>query len=177
MRTRLLLALVPFALAACDSSSSPLPAEAAADPGPEFRSETVQIPLNEDFSFVTPNPCNGEDVAVTGHVTGHVHLGSEAVDFEQGLIVHTSFHLLATGTGTGLSTGAKYVYRDNIEEHFDSPNGPAPHASQGSEQTFRMISQGSEPNFRLTVQFHLNILPPDARFEVRVDREREECVG
>jgi hypothetical protein len=40
-----------------------------------------------------------------------------------------------------------------------------------------MISQGSEPNFRLTVGFHLVILPPDARFEVRVDRVREECRG
>ena len=108
---------------------------------------------------------------------GHVHLGSEAEEFDQGLIVHTSFHLLATGTGTGLTSGATYLYRDNIEESFESPNGPAPHASQGTQHTFRMISQGPEPDFRLTVKFHLNILPPDARFEVRFERESEECTG
>jgi hypothetical protein len=177
MRTRLLLAaLLPLAVAACDSPPS-APAEAPSGLGPDFRSETVQVPLDENFSFVTPNPCNGEDVLVAGHVTGHIHFGSEAQDFENGVIVHTSFHLLATGTGTGLSTGATYLYHDNIEEHFESPNGPAPHASVGSQHTFRMISQGPEPDFRLTVQLHLNILPPDARFEVRVDREGEECAG
>lgn len=176
MRAYLLSALLPLALAACDDPAR-LPLESPADVGPSFRTVTDHFPLDESFSFVTPNPCNGEDVEVSGHVKGQVNLASEAEDFEQGQIVHIEFHLLASGTGTGLASGARYLYRDVINQGFNSPNVSAPHASTDFEQTFRMISQGGEPNFRLTVGFHAVYLPPDAAFTVRVDRVREECRG
>ena len=174
MRARVLLAVLPLALASCDGRND-LPLESAATP--DFRHETLQIPLDESFSFVTPNPCNGEDVLVTGHVKGHIQLNGPSEEAEQGLFVHSGFQLLASGTGTGLSTGAKYVYRDHIHDRFNSPSGPAPHGSVGTAQTFVMISQGSEPNFRLTMGFSGVFLPPDARFEMRTERLREECIG
>ena len=175
MRTRVLLAVLSLALTSCEGSDN-LPLETAAD-RPELRSVSLRVPLDETFSFVTSNPCNGEDVLVTGHVKGHLHLAGPAEEAEEGLFVHSAFQLLASGTGVGLSTGAKYLYRDHIHDSFNSPSGPATHGSVGTTQTFRMISQGNEPNFRLKIGFRAVFLPPDARFELRTERMGEECTG
>jgi hypothetical protein len=176
MRPSMLLVLVSAVLLACDQAAT-APTDYPSNLSPSFRATTEHIPLEETFSFVTPNPCNGEDVAVTGRVTGLVNLTSDSVGFEQGQILHTEFHLLASGTGVGLTTGATYLYRDVMNQSFNSPSGAAPHASTDFEQTFRMISQGGEPNYRLVVGFHAVYLPPDAALSVRVDRVREVCQG
>lgn len=176
MRASLAYGLPLALLAACDKPTEP-PLAPTPDARPSFQTVTEHFPLTESFSFVTPNPCNGEDVEVSGQVTGQVNLASEADAFEQGAIVHTEFHLLASGTGTGLTSGATYLYRDVIHQGFNSPSLLAPHGTTDFEQSFRMISQGGEPNFRLIVGFHAVYLPPDAAFTVKVDRVSEECRG
>jgi hypothetical protein len=176
MRASLAYCLPLALLAACDKPTEP-PLEPAPGVRPSFRTVTEHFPLAESFSFVTPNPCNGEDVQVSGQVKGQVNLAGEADAFEQGEIVHTEFHLLASGRGTGLTSGATYLYQDVINQGFNSPNVLAPHATTDFEQSFRMVSQGGEPNFWLTVGFHAVYLPPDAAFTVKVDRVSEECRG
>jgi hypothetical protein len=95
MRVPLAYCLPLALLAACEKPTEP-PLEPASNARPSFRTVTDHFPLAETFSFVTPNPCNGEDVQVSGQVTGQVNLASEAGAFEQGEIVHTEFHLLAS---------------------------------------------------------------------------------
>ena len=84
-----------------------------------------------------------EDVSVTGnyHFVFIPDKVTSSGRFSGGL------HLDAQGTGVGLSSGAKYLWRDNWTEHlnYDITTGVAGH--QTYRHNLRIIGTGGAPSF------------------------------
>jgi hypothetical protein len=106
------------------------------------------------------NPCNGEFVATQAEQLMVFHVTHDA---DGGLHVHVTTNI--QGTGTGLTTGAKYQLSAVATANFNS-NGAT---EQNLWQDFVFNGQGSVPNFLVQEEEHFTI---NANGDVTVDHEQ-----
>jgi hypothetical protein len=142
------------------------PPAAAAAPAETFTS-SVTVPTE----LFTVNPCNGEEVTITG--TSHV-IGHFTVDPAGGTHV-VLFAVNGQGlTGTG-ATGTQYQVVNSDHQNLSFDFDGAVFTTTRVAQT-RLVSEGSSPNFLVVVRQHVTVT---ASGEITVEYEIIEtrCEG
>ena len=126
----------------------------------------------DPFDFTVPAECTGESVSFVGEVPGSVSI----VSAPSGDQDHVTVHGLIRATGTGLTTGARYVFRDVLHTNFNSSNTGAPHSTSVSRDAVRVIRQGSLDN--LVVTFDLVVVFTGQGLEkLQFERLGTRCLG
>jgi hypothetical protein len=153
---RLFLAFLPLAAIIVLAFVLVLPAAAAT-----FINTDIPI------SGTLPNPCNGENVTLSGveHLQASVTSTSDPATFH--LDVHENFHVAGFG-----DQGNTYVA--NAED--SSELNAIVNVEATFSQKLSVISQGSAPNFEMYAIVHLTIHPG---FIITgfVDNETSTCLG
>ena len=72
------------------------------------------------FSEININPCNGEEVQLTGTLVGQSHLVGPQDSLDNGQPLHEAVHEVVSETGIGLTTGASYRLHVTFTEGFNS---------------------------------------------------------
>jgi hypothetical protein len=124
--------------------------------------------INQDFpiSFSAVNPCNGENVAVSGvlHFTEFQTVGASGNVLTGN---HQNLHL----TGVG-DQGNTYVGNLETNNVFNTQNG----MELTSTLSQPLISQGSAPNFQVHAIVHVTINPNGTQTAF-VDHFTATCLG
>jgi hypothetical protein len=118
-------------------------------------------------AFVTA--CTGELVTLVGVMYESVNIVSEPGN-DNHIMVNARFH----ATGTGETSGARYVFRDNLHFSFNTPSGPAPHGTITQHGVGRVVAQGSLENEFLHFDTHL-VYTGQGDLMVTVDHFTYEC--
>lgn len=147
MRYPKALLLTALVLAACEQANSPLDARIERQAAALVSHGSV----TEPFSAVVTNPCNGEEVALSGSL-------------------HTSFALVIDGSGAehfrtttnaqgisgvGLTTGARYQLSGVETTQAQLLSGGT--ITDRYNNSFLVTAQGNTPNFRLHVTQHITV--------------------
>ena len=154
---RLFLAFLPLAAIIVLAFVLVLPAAAAT-----FINTDIPI------SGTLPNPCNGENVTLSGveHLQESMTPGPDPGTFH--LDVHENAHVAGFG-----DQGNTYVA--NAEDSFEL-NGIV-NAEESVLEKLSVISQGSAPNFEMRAIVHLTIHPDFTAITGFVDNFTSTCLG
>lgn len=124
------------------------------------------INTTASFSYSVVNPCNGEQVSVSGK---YHDVGKTTLDGRGGY--HFVDHENSQGTGVG-SLGNKYVLTG--QRNLEANGKVGVEYSDGDD--FHLTSKGSAPNFLVhsTLYFTVN---PDGTVTFRHDNFQAKCSG
>ena len=155
-----LLGAAIAALVGCESSPT-APARTVAKPSFAVTDNIRDLP----FAF-NVNGCT-ERVRVTGeaHILGTFTLSPSENETDR-------FHVNASGTGTGLASGASYRFNDpiNLTAHFRDDVRQV--ESQG--QTLTLIGVGGVPNTKIVGRFQL-VVNANGETTVEIDQTDTIC--
>lgn len=165
--TALTCICILLATAACNESQGP---SGAARQSPSF-AEAFTTTLVFPLDFITPNPCTGEAL----HVTGEQHFKSHETVQPDGTF---NFEITTNTQGTqaeAIATGVRYVVKEVITEKLqDIPPG----TTATLTHQLHMIRSGEalvDDDFMLHVLFHFTINANGVVTVVNFDF-RAECV-
>lgn len=170
MRKALLSLLGSSLIVACGQNSSP--AGPAEEIDPSLARVTEHLTSQDPIELPGVPDCSGELFTLRGIQRHSLNVVSDL----EGNVLHISDHVAVHATGTGLTTGTKYLLQDNFDFSFQTPNLPAPHATQTVHQTTRIIAQGATSNFFLRFDTHIAITG-QGELRTTVDHFTIECRG
>jgi hypothetical protein len=156
---------------ACDKASSITGPEAPyAKRADALTSQISGLDVPWDIPMV--DPCNGDEVTITGGST-HFVFGGTYSDNTGG--VHISMKVSSRGTGVGLPPNF-FVYKvsDQFNESVQNPVGPQ--FTWLDEERFLILAEKSEDNYILHTVFKLT-MNANGIPTVYFDRAFTECVG
>lgn len=157
---RVLVGIAAVALAGCESATPTAPARVPTAPSLSAVSDNERLP----FAF-NVRGCT-ERVRVTGtfHVLVLFNVAESGNETDH-------FHINASGTGTGLTSGATYRFNDPInlmqqfrdnERHIES-----------QVETLTLIGQGGVPNMKVRGRFQITV---NANGETTVEFDETETI-
>jgi len=103
--------------------------------------------FEEPFDALVENPCNGEEVQITGTLKI-----TERRTVDANGVVHFSYNLVPNVRGEGASGAYKVVGGERLTEKFI--DGQFDPYSANNTFQFNIISQGRAPNFITTISAH-----------------------
>jgi hypothetical protein len=161
-------------IAACDGADPSAP-EIQARVEDAGHSETVHVASTVALDETFESPCNGEIIHLTGTLREQAnYVGAPPVDPDQGFFVHGEHLGVVDESGTGLTTGLTYTFRDSFHELFNSPSQPAANFVFTYNETGRLTTDA--PGLSITMHFLVHGLGlPTGEFKVTREIERLEC--
>jgi len=129
-----------------------------------------RFPLDETLV----SPCNGETIHLTGTGFEQVTFVDTRENLDNGGSLHTEHHGTISESGTGLTSGALYDFRDSFHELFDSPSVTAANFTLTISERGRVTSATPGLSFTATFFAHLVGLP-DQDLKVTRVLESTEC--
>jgi hypothetical protein len=156
------LAVLSLFLVACNADSS-------IGPSPEPEQSVVYNFLDhytDPLDRVVTNPCNGEDVHLTGELRSTFRLL-----WSTGTILFRESFEPRNVRGVGLTTGATYR---GLGKTGDSDRQGKVGDTTTYENTFMVLGQGSVPDFSVHARYHVTVNALGI-LTATVDRYRETC--
>jgi hypothetical protein len=160
-------------LTACDSATTPTA------PPAQLRVEDAGHNAALHFSSTTAldetleSPCNGETIHLTGTARDQMTVVGVPEDLPDNWL-HAEHSGVVSESGTGLTTGLPYQFRDSFHEIFNSPSVSAANFVFHTKETGRVTTTEPGLSFTLHFAFYAVGLPSG---EIKVTREIEslEC--
>jgi hypothetical protein len=148
--------------------------------GPAFRvedaghSKTVHVSSTVALDETLESPCNGETIHLTGTLREQAnYVGQEPFDPDLGFL-HGEHFGRVEESGTGLTTGLGYTFRDSFHELFNSPSIPALNFEFTNHETGRLTT--SAPGLSVTIHFLVHGMGlPTGEFKVTKEIDSVEC--
>ena len=170
------LFLVPAVLASalalgCDSTGTPTaPSSATAEPS--FLRTPQHFTIRTPLEVTAVALCTEEQIPLVGEVREAVTLVSD----ETGALLHFTDKVNLDAVGTGSVTGAKYLFHEAFQLHFNTPNLPAAHTTITVHEIDQNITQGSLDNLVFHFDIHVTVTGQGIE-KTTVDNGTLECVG
>ena len=176
MRTQI-LSLLPLtillAATACDEATDPV--EPRAVPYghllvlEKFRIHQTQVIPIEGFSGI--NPCTGEETDIAGQATIRTNGWGD-----EGGVLHLEETTVVSGSGVGVTTGARYDLSETFHHSFNSPSDEAVHGTLTEHDVVRVRAQGSAGDYVVHTLLHLT-LDGSGGVAVEFIKDGIECRG
>jgi hypothetical protein len=128
------------------------------------------------FSEININPCNGEEVQLSGTLVGQSHLVGPQDSLDNGQPLHEAVHEVVSETGIGLTTGASYRLHVTFTEGFNSHDFVG-QATFHERQNIRVTSQTPGLTYTALATLHLVFLPSGEVKQTRFDEDHFVCAS
>jgi hypothetical protein len=130
--------------------------------------QTTVLPI-EGFSGI--NPCTGEETAITG--TAIIRTNGWG---DEGGVLHLEETTVVSGSGYGVTSGARYELSESFHHSFNSPSDEAVQGTLSEHDIIRVRAQGAASDYVVHSLFHFSVT---ATGHVAVDlfKDGVECRG
>jgi hypothetical protein len=178
MRTECLATAALFTvamLAGCsgdDGSTAPEIPSLAVEGAGHYSADhfSARFPLDETLV----SPCNGETIHIAGEGFEQMTFVDTREHLDNGNSLHSEHLGMVSESGTGLTSGALYDFRDSFHELFDSPSVTAANFTLTVSERGRVTSPTPGLSFTATFFVHLVGLP-DQDLKVTRVLDSTEC--
>jgi hypothetical protein len=166
-----LLALAGLAASACDRETGPVApsrdvyAHALLLEDSRIHQTTV-LPI-EGFSGI--NPCTGEETAIAGEAVIRTNGWGD-----EGGVLHLEETTVVSGTGVGLTSGARYDLSETFHHSFNSPSDEAVHGTITEHDVIRVRAQGGAEDYVVQALFHF-VVTGDGGLTIEVEKDGVTC--
>jgi hypothetical protein len=135
----------------------------------KFRIHQTQVIPIEGFSGI--NPCTGEETAIAGQAIIRTNGWGD-----EGDVLHLEETTVVSGSGVGVTSGARYDLSETFHHSFNSPSDEAVHGTLTEHDIVRVRAHGAAGDYVVHTLQHLSV---NGRGIVTVEffRDGVECRG
>ena len=130
--------------------------------------QTTVLPI-EGFSGI--NPCTGEETAITGEAIIRTNGWGD-----EGGMLHLEETTIVSGSGVGVTTGARYDLSESFHHSFNSPSEAAVHGALTEHDIIRVRAQGPAGDYVVHSLFHFTV-NGTGTLAVELFKDGIECRG
>jgi hypothetical protein len=168
-----LLALASPLAAGCDHDADPVsPSKSVYEHAlvlGAFRIHQTTILPIEGFSGI--NPCTGEETAIAGEAVIRTNGWGD-----EGGVLHLEETTVVSGTGVGVTSGARYDLSESFHHSFNSPSGEAVHGTITDHDVIRVRAQGGAGDYVVQALFHF-VVTGNGKLTIEVAKDGVACRG
>jgi hypothetical protein len=130
--------------------------------------QTTVVPI-EGFSGI--NPCTGEETAISGKAVIRTNGWGD-----EGGVLHLEETTVVSGSGVGVTSGARYDLSESFHHSFNSPSGEAIHGTLTEHDVVRVRAQGPAGDYVVQTLFHFAVTG-NGRLTIEVAKDGVTCRG